>query len=206
MPNNLRRLCSEKTIPAVLATIGLGVLIVAMTTAEARVGVGRPGVGVGRVGSGLGFRPGVGVGSAGLGVRGWRNGVGYGRMGYGYGRYGYGRWGYRRYGYGAAALTGAALGYAAGNNYGYGYEEPYDYGYTGLYSYAPINYVASTPAPAASMGGGYALVQFTGGYCEVWSNGYPSGSGWMTLVDGLPSWDAGESAYHAARAQGVCHG
>ena len=88
------------------------------------------------------------VGRAGPGVRGWRNGVGYGRLGCGYGRYGYGRWGYRRYGCGAAALTGAALGYLA-VNYGYGYEEPYGYGNTSLYSYAPTNYAVSTPAPAA---------------------------------------------------------
>jgi hypothetical protein len=193
MPSSLTRLCCATTIPALLAAASLGVLIVATTSAEARVGVGRPGIGVGRVGSGLGVRPGVGVGRAGLGVRGWRNGVGYGRRGY------------RGYGYGAAALTGAALGYAAGN-YGYGYEEPSGYGYTGLYSYAPTNYAVSTPAPAAPTGGGYALVQFTGGHCEVWSNGNPSGSGWTMLVDGLPSWDAGEAAYHTARAQGICQG
>ena len=60
-----------------------------------------------------------------------------------------------------AALTGAALGYAAGNypyydGYGYGssydygsqydpgytyaYGHPYGYGYSGLYSYSPANY------------------------------------------------------------------
>src|SRR5579872_6879431 len=112
MLKNLTRLCRKKGIPALLAAASLGVVLVATTAAEARVGVGRPGVGVGRVGSGLGFRPGVGVGRAGLGVRGWRGGLGYG----------YGRRGYRGYGYGAAALTGAALGYAAGNSY---YEDPY---------------------------------------------------------------------------------
>lgn len=192
MPTKPTRSCSGKTISVLLSAASLGALIVAATSAEARIGVGRPGVGVGRVGSGVGFRPGVGVGRAGLGVRGWRGGVGYR----------YGRLGYRGYGYGAAALTGAALGYAAGN---YGYGEP-GYGYTGLYSYAPTNYVASTPAAAAPTGGGYALVQFTSGHCEVWSNGYPSGNGWTTLVDGLPSWDAGEAVYHAARAHGVCQG
>lgn len=129
------------------------------------------------------------VGRAGPGVRGWRNGVGYGRLGCGYGRYGYGRWGYRRYGCGAAALTGAALGYLA-VNYGYGYEEPYGYGNTSLYSYAPTNYAVSTPAPAAPTGSGYALVQFTGGHYEVWSNGYPSGGGWTMLVEGQPGSDA----------------
>ena len=130
MVRNLAK-CSGKAIPALLAAASLGVLIIATTSAEARVGVGRPGVGVGRVGLGLGFRPGVGVGRAGLGVRGWRGGLGYG-----YGRRGYRGYGYRRYGYGAAALTGAALGYAAGNSYGYGDEYPYGYGYTGLYSYS----------------------------------------------------------------------
>src|SRR5579862_692843 len=106
MLSKLTGLCSGKTIPALLAATSLGVLIVATTAAEARIGGGRPGVGVGRVGSGLGFRPGVGVGRAGLGVRGWRNGVGYG-----------GRWGYggRGWGYGAAALGGAAL-YGAANS------------------------------------------------------------------------------------------
>lgn len=189
MVRNLAK-CSGKAIPALLAAASLGFLIVAMTSAEARVGVGRPGVGVGRVGSGLGFRRGVGVGRAGLGVKGWRGGLGYG----------YGRRGYRGYGYGAAALTGAALGYAAGNSY---YEDPYqeNYGYTGLYSYSPTYYGggASTPAEA-----GYALIQFENGHCEVWSNGNPSGGGWTALADGLPTWDAGEAAYHSARAEGVC--
>ena len=119
MLKNLTRLCRKKGIPVLLAAASLGVVIVATTSAEARVGVGRPGVGVGRVGSGLGFRPGVGVGRAGLGVRGWRGGLGYG-----YGRRGYRGYGHRGYGYGAAALTGAALGYAAGNSYGYGEEYP----------------------------------------------------------------------------------
>lgn len=131
MLSQLTSLRCGKTIPALLAAASLGVLIVATTSAEARIGVGRPGVGVGRVGSGLGFRPGVGVGRAGLGMRGWRGGLGYG------GRWGYGgrRWGYggRRWGYGAAALTGAAL-YGAANSYGYGYGYPYS---SGLYSYSP---------------------------------------------------------------------
>src|ERR1700752_2223894 len=135
MPTNLKRFCSGKTVPALLAAASLGVLIVATTSAEARVGVGRPGVGVGRVGSGLGVRPGIGVGRAGLGVRGWAGGrLGYGR-GLGYrGRlgYGYGRGlGYRGLGYGAAAVTGAALGYAAGS-YGSPYYDYYGgngYGY-----------------------------------------------------------------------------
>lgn len=183
MPRNRTVLCSGKKIPALLAAASLGVLIVATTSAEAQVGVNRPGVGVGRVGSGVGVRPGVGVGRAGLGVRGWRGGVGYG----------YGRYGYRGYGVGAAALTGAALGYGAG----YG-----NYGYTGLYSYAP-SYGGGVSAPA---GGGYALVQFDNGHCEVWSNGLPSGSGWSTLAAGLPNWNAGEAAYHFARSQGVCQG
>jgi hypothetical protein len=181
------RLCSGKRIPTLVVAAGLGVVIVAATSAEARVGVGRPGVGVGRVGSGLGFRPGVGVGRAGLGARGWRGGLGYG----------YGRWGYHGYGYGAAALTGAALGYAAGNSYGYGYGYPY--GDTGLYSYAPGG------TATAGAGAGYALIQFESGHCEVWSDGNPSGSGWTQLAGGLPNWDAGEAAYHTARAQGVCH-
>ena len=132
MLSQLTSLRCGKTIPALLAAASLGVLIVATTSAEARIGVGRPGIGAGRVGSGLGFRPGVGVGRAGLGVRGWRGGVGYGgRLGYG-GRvgYGYGRWG-RGWGYGAAALTGAALYGAANSYYGDGY------GYSGLYSYSP---------------------------------------------------------------------
>jgi hypothetical protein len=183
MLRNMMGLGSGKTIPALLAAASFGVLVVATTSAEARVGVGRPGVGVGRVGSGLGFRPGVGVGRAGLGVRGWRGGLGYG----------YGRWGYRGLGYGAAALTGAALGY------GYGYGHPYGYGYSGLYSQAPgTDYSGGTQANRA-------LIQFEGGHCEVWSNGNPSGTGWTTLAQGLPNWDAGEAAYHFARAQGVCH-
>jgi hypothetical protein len=188
---NLMEFYRGMSLPALLGAASLGVLIVATTSAEARVGVGRPGVGVGRVGSGLGVRPGVGVGRAGLGVRGWR-----GRVGYGYGRYGYGRYRYRGYGYGygAAALTGAALGYGAGPYYGSGF--------TGLYSFAPSY---RGVAAGAAAGGGYALIQFDGGHCEVWSDGYPSGSGWTALVGGLPNWDAGEAAYHYARAQGACH-
>lgn len=180
---NLMDFCSGTSLPALLGVASLGVLIVATTSAEARVGVNRPGVGVGRVGSGVGVRPGVGVGRAGLGVRGWRGGVGYG----------YGR---RGYGVGAAALTGAALGYGVGAYYGNG---P-----TGLYGYAP-GYGGVAAAAAAPAGGGYTLVQFDSGHCEVWSNGEPSGTGWMALAGGLPNWDAGEAAYHYARAQGVCH-
>src|SRR5579871_3115924 len=104
----LRTTKVSKAMPALFITATLAIAaLVASTPADARIGVGRPGVGVGRVGSGLGFRPGVGVGRAGLGVRGWRGGLGYG-----------GRWGYggRRWGYGAAALTGAAL-YGAANSY-----------------------------------------------------------------------------------------
>jgi hypothetical protein len=107
--------------------------------------------------------------------------------------YGYGA------GYGAAALTGATLGYAAGNSYEYGYGRPYGSGYTGLYNYSPGSYGGGGGQ------GNYALVQFTSGHCEVWSNGYPSGSGWTTLTDGLPDWNAGEAAYHSARSQGVCN-
>lgn len=184
MSKNLTGLCHGKRTGTLLAAASLGVLIVATTAAEARIGVGRPGVGVGRVGSGLGVRPGVGVGRAGLGVRGWRGGLGYG---------------YRGYGYGAAALTGAALGYAAGDSYGYGYGYPSGYGYAGLYSYSPGS------SYGGEVGGNYALIQFTSGHCEVWANGDPSGAGWTTLAGGLPSWDAGEAAYHTARAQGVCH-
>jgi hypothetical protein len=183
----LRTLKVSIAMLALFVTASLVVATFIAPPADARVGVGRPGVGVGRVGSGLGFRPGVGVGRAGIGVGGWRGGLGYG-----YGR-GYG---YRGLGYGAAALTGAALGYGAAN-YGYGYEEPY--GYTGLYSYSP----------GSGYGGGtltgYTLIQFDGGHCEVWSNANPSGSGMTILAADLPNWDAGEAAYHSARAQGVCH-
>jgi hypothetical protein len=127
----LRTTKVSKAMPALFMTASLTIVaVVASTPADARIGIGRPGVGVGRVGSGLGFRPGVGVGRAGIGVGGWRGGLGYG-----YGR-GYG---YRGWGYGAAALTGAALGYGAAN-YGYCYEEPYGYGYAGLYSYSPGYY------------------------------------------------------------------
>ena len=42
--------------------------ILGTTFAEARVGVGRPGVGVGGVGSGAGVLPGVGWGAPGLGL------------------------------------------------------------------------------------------------------------------------------------------
>jgi len=126
MPTNLTTLCSGKRFLALLAAASLGALIVATTSAEARNGVGRPGVGVGRVGSGLGYRPGVGVGRAGLGVRGWRGGLGSG------------------WGYGAAALTGAAL-YGAANSYGYGYGEPYGYSNSGLYSYSPAAGYAESP-------------------------------------------------------------
>src|SRR5581483_12419386 len=115
MPTILRTLKARNVMPALLATAAVAVAtFVVSTPADARIGVGRPGVGVGRVGSGLGFRPGVGVGRAGLGVAGWRNGVGYG-----YGRY-------RGYGYGAAALAGAAIGYAA-TGYPY-YQSGYAYG------------------------------------------------------------------------------
>jgi hypothetical protein len=40
MLRNLTMLCSGKRIPALLAAASLGVLIVATTSAEARVGVG----------------------------------------------------------------------------------------------------------------------------------------------------------------------
>lgn len=95
------------------------------------------------------------------------------------------RRGYYGAGYGAgvagAAVAGAAVAgaAAAGPYYGGG----------------------GGPAP---VGEGYALIQFDNGRCEVWSNGYPSGSGWTTLAGGLPNWNAGEAAYHLARSQGVC--
>jgi hypothetical protein len=150
----LRTLKVCNATPALFMTASLGIAtLVASTPADARIGIGRPGIGFGHVGSGLGFRPGIGVGRAGLGWAGWRGGLGYG----------YGRWGgYRGYGYGAAAVAGAALGYAAGSygygypsnygysygygypsNYGYsyGYGYPYGYsGYSGLYSYSPASY------------------------------------------------------------------
>jgi hypothetical protein len=184
MRTTLRARKVSKTMPALFMTASLAIATLVATPADARIGVGRPGVGVGRVGSGLGFRPGVGVGRAGIGVGGWRGGLGYGN-GRGYG--------YRGWGYGAAALTGAALGYGAAN---YGYGEPY--GYNGLYSYSPTSDYGAGASP------GYAVVQFGSGYCEVWSN--PSGSDVTILAGGLPNWEAGEAAYHTARAQGVCHG
>lgn len=134
-------------------------------------------------------RAGVGVGRVGSGL-GYRPGIGIGRAGLGVRGwrgglgYGYGRWGYRGLGYGGAALTGAAL--AA----------------TGLYNYSPTYFGGGASIPG---GAGYTLVQFDGGHCEVWSNGIPSGGGWTPLAGGLPNWDAGEAAYHFARAQGVCH-
>ncbi|MBV8840201.1 MAG: hypothetical protein JO000_27000 [Alphaproteobacteria bacterium] len=135
MLRNLTRLS------ALLAVASVGVFIVATTSAEAYVR--RGGVGVGRVGSGVGYRPGIGVGRA--GVAGWRNGAGVG----------YRRDGYRGLGYGAAALTGAAIGYGAANAYGYG--NSYGYGYpaadvanTGFVS----SNVAATPAPEGYYGGG----------------------------------------------------
>jgi hypothetical protein len=53
----------------------------------------------------------------------------------------------------------------------------------------------------------YALIQFASGECEVWSDSAdnPWGAGWRKLAIGLPNWDAGQAAYHAARADGVCH-
>jgi hypothetical protein len=50
-----------------------------------------------------------------------------------------------------------------------------------------LAFAASTPARAD-----YALVQFSSGNCEVWSNSTdnPWGSGWRKLVIGLPNWDA----------------
>jgi hypothetical protein len=135
-----QKLSNAKRALFMTASLAVATLVVS-APADARIGVGRPGVGVGRVGSGLGVRPGVGVGRAGVGWAGWRNGAGYG-----------GRWGYRRYGYGAAALAGAAVGYGAANYYGssygypydsgysYGYQQPYGYGYSGLYSYSPAGY------------------------------------------------------------------
>ena len=162
----------SNAMPALFMTASLAIAaLVISTPADARIGVGRPGVGVGR---------------AGIGVGGWR-----GRLGYGYGR-GYG---HRGWGYGATALTGATVGYGAANAYGYGYPH-------GLYSSSPTyDSGGASTSPAA----GYALIQFDSGHCEVWSNGDPSGSGWTTLTGGLPNWDAGEAAYHFARAQGVCH-
>lgn len=96
----------------------------------------------------------------------------------------------RGYYYGAGAYGAGVVGAAAAAG-------AY-HGYYGNYSHAGD---ASTLP-----GSGYALVQFDNGYCQVWSNGYPSGSGWTTLAAGLPNWDAGEAAYHYARAQSVCHG
>ncbi|HZR63415.1 MAG TPA: hypothetical protein VFA80_20905 [Xanthobacteraceae bacterium] len=65
-----------------------------------------------------------------------------------------------------------------------------------------LAFAASTPARAD-----YAVIQFANGDCEVWSNSTdnPWGSGWRKLAFGLPNWDAGEAAYHAAKAEGVCH-
>jgi hypothetical protein len=156
MPSNPSGLRSSKRIPVLLATASFGALIVATTSAEARIGVGRPGVGVGHVGSGLGVRPGAGVGR--LAVRGWHGGVGYGRYGYG-----------GRVGYGAAALAGAAVGYGAANSYGYGNEYPQGYGYTGLYNYAP----ASNYGGVA--GGGWGPSWWGYGYNAL---GYPNGGGY----------------------------
>jgi hypothetical protein len=138
MRTTSRTLKVWNAMPALFMTASLATAtLIAAAPADARIGVGRPGVGVGRVGSGLGFRPGVGVGRAGIGVGGWRGGLGYG-----YGR-GYG---YRGWGYGAAALTGAALGYGAAND-GYGDEEPYGYGTAGLYSYSPGYYGGGNEGP-----------------------------------------------------------
>jgi hypothetical protein len=94
----------------------------------------------------------------------------------------------RGYYYGAGAYGAGVVGAAAAGAY---------HGYYGNYGYAG----AVSTLPRA----GYALVQFDNGHCEVWSNGYPSGSGWRALAAGLPNWDAGEAAYHYARSQGVCH-
>lgn len=65
-----------------------------------------------------------------------------------------------------------------------------------------LAFAAATPARAD-----YALIQFASGECEVWSDSAdnPWGSGWTKLAFGLPNWDAGQAAYHAARAQGICH-
>lgn len=147
----------RSAIPAVfaVATLAAGAFI-ASTPADARIGAGRPGVGVGRVGSGIGFRPGVGVGRAGLGWAGWRGGVGYSH-----------RWGY---GYGAAAVAGAALGYAASSPYTYGspydlgygpeYGSPYDYGYAqGGYPYVPGYNGAYGYLPAGYDNGGGCTCQ-----------------------------------------------
>lgn len=65
-----------------------------------------------------------------------------------------------------------------------------------------LAFAAATPARAD-----YALIQFSSGECEVWSDSSdnPWGSGWTKLAFGLPNWDAGQAAYHTARAQGICH-
>jgi len=161
-----KTLKARHVMPALLATASLAVVtFVASTPADARAGVGRPGVGVGRVGSGLGVRPGVGIGRAGIGVGGWRGGLGYG-----YGR-GYG---YRGWGYGAAALTGAAL-YGAATNYGYGDQQPYSYGTTGLYnSYGTTGLYNSAPG---YYGGDYGVPTFEppGLYPEYVGHGINSG-------------------------------
>lgn len=64
-----------------------------------------------------------------------------------------------------------------------------------------LAFAASTPARAD-----YTLIQFASGYCEVWANSAdnPGGAGWTKLAIALPNWHAGQAAYHAARAQGVC--
>ena len=148
-----RSLRSRNAVCPLFITASLAIgIFVASTPADARIGVNRPGVGAGRVGSGIGFRPGVGVGRAGLGVAGWRNGVGYG-----YGRY---------RGYGAAALTGAAIGYAAagnpyyqsgylyGNEYADGYGDPYGSGYPYNSGYANGYYALYGYSPTSYYGGG----------------------------------------------------
>lgn len=165
MPSNPTGLRSRKRIPVLLAAASFGALIVVTTSAQARIGVARPGVGVGRVGSGLGVRPGAGVGR--LAVRGWHGGAVHGGAVYG-GRLGYGGYGYRGWGYGAAALTGGAL-YGAANSYGYGDEYPQSPGYSGLYSYAPANNYGGVA------GGGWGPSWWGYGYNAL---GYPNGGGY----------------------------
>ncbi|MGD0024599.1 MAG: hypothetical protein ABSC37_08225 [Xanthobacteraceae bacterium] len=64
-----------------------------------------------------------------------------------------------------------------------------------------LGFAASTPARAD-----FAVVQFEGGWCQIWwdSGANPWGVGWRKIIIGLPDWAAASVALNAARSQGLC--
>jgi len=63
-------------------------------------------------------------------------------------------------------------------------------------------FAATTPARAD-----YAVIQYNGGFCQIWWNSAdnPWGAGWTKVAVGLPGYGAARAALDNAIAQNVCH-